>query len=578
MKIFSQKNIFNSGKIMNRYFTFAAAAVLGLNIAHAQEIATWAGFRSAVATFTFDDNLPNQLTIAVPIFDKYGYKASFYIVNNWNPNYDKYKELVERGYEVGSHSDSHASQMPDSEIASSQKTIDSRIPNQTCNTITYPNCNAPSESLVSQNYIGGRVCSGQIDGKTPQNYNRISSIICGNAGSVNSAQAFQQKMREAIAKNGWVTFLIHEVDEGSGYSPTNSTAVDGALGWAKQNDEKIWVTTFRNAIMYSKERDAAKIVKVRGDAQSETYRLTHELSTALSNFDYPLSIRVKNANGWAAVKATQKGKTIEARIQGDSIYFDAVPNGGDIVLSNTEAFEEKSSSSGVSPGSSSSSKTTAFLGEIEIPGKVEAENYDINAFDDADGKNDSTNYRTDDAGIVKTANGYALGYTTAGDFFEYTLHVKTSGKYKVTVRGATGNAESATVTLAVGKNSLQAKIPGLGDWATYSETLAGEISLEAGTQTLRLSIVDSYVNIDWMEFSPAETEKIVPNFRLDLNSGTFHCQVFDFNGQLVKSEKLRAESPTVLWEKAKSGLRAGTYILRIQSDGQRNFRTLRVRK
>ena len=36
------------------------------------EIATWAGFRNAVAVFTFDDGCANQLSIAVPIFDNYG--------------------------------------------------------------------------------------------------------------------------------------------------------------------------------------------------------------------------------------------------------------------------------------------------------------------------------------------------------------------------------------------------------------------------------------------------------------------------------------------------------------------------
>lgn len=148
---------------MKKLFAWTAAVALGISSLQAQEIATWAGFRSAVATFTFDDNLANQLSIAVPIFDKYGYKASFYIVNNWAPNYNKYKELVTQGYEVGSHSDSHANTMPDSEIASSKKTIESKIPNQQCNTITYPNCNEPSETLLSQNYIGGRICSGQID-------------------------------------------------------------------------------------------------------------------------------------------------------------------------------------------------------------------------------------------------------------------------------------------------------------------------------------------------------------------------------------------------------------------------------
>lgn len=536
--------------------------LLGSNFLWAQEIATWSGFRNGVATFTFDDNLPNQLTIAVPIFDKYGYKASFYIVNNWSPNYSKYKELVGQGYEIGSHSDTHSQTMPDNEIASSKKTIESRIPNQSCNTITYPNCNVPNESLISQNYIGGRICSGQIDGKTPQNYNRISSIICGNTGNVNSAQAFQQKMQETINKNGWVTFLIHEVDEGSGYSPTSSSAIDGALSWAKQNDSKIWVTTFRNAIMYSKERDVAKITKIEGNANSETYRLSHSLETSLSKFDYPLSIRIKNAGNWQSVKATQKGSPLETELRDGYIYFDAIPNGGDIVVANVS-------------DTTTVIEALPFQGPIEIPGIIEAENYDINAFRDADGKSDTTGYRTDDAGVVRAGQGFALGYTTAGDFFEYTLNVKTKGKYAISVWGATGNTNESSVTLSIGEQSLQAKIPGGENWDSYSEVEAGKLELSPGIQKLRLSIDDSYVNIDKILFEITGLDKITPNYRRSVNFEELHIQVFDLNGQLLKSSKVSAKSASEAWESAKSGLQRGTYILCYRYANE-PFRSLRV--
>ena len=549
---------------MKKLFAWTAAVALGISSLQAQEIATWAGFRSAVATFTFDDNLANQLSIAVPIFDKYGYKASFYIVNNWAPNYNKYKELVTQGYEVGSHSDSHANTMPDSEIASSKKTIESKIPNQQCNTITYPNCNEPSETLLSQNYIGGRICSGQIDNKTPQNYNRISSIICGNTGNVNTAQAFQQKMQEAINKNGWVTFLIHEVDNGSGYSPTDSKAIDGALSWAKQNDEKIWVTTFRNAIMYSKERDASKLTKVSGDAKSETYSLTHSLNTTLSYFDYPLSLRIKNTNNWATVSASQKGKSLEAKIQDGYIYVDAVPNGGDIGLTNENGSVIPSSSSS-SEISSSSIANTPFHGAISIPGKIEAENYDVNAFSDSDGRNDTLGFRTDDAGIVKAGAGYALGYTNAGDYFEYTVDVKNAGTYTVTVRGATGNETAASVSLSAGTKSVQASIPTLGDWNTYSDVEAGKLKLSAGTQILRLTIDDSYVNVDWIQLACENcgTDKISQNIKWKISNGFVHCQIFDLNGHLIKSLKTKAASVSEIWNTVNSNLRRGNYLLRL---------------
>lgn len=323
-----------SATMNSKIIIFGLAATLGVSVAQSQEIATWAGFRGGVATFTFDDGLANQLSIAVPIFDKYGYKASFYPVINWGPNWSAYQTLVNQGYEVGSHSMSHAQTMPDSEIKSSKDAIDAKITGQTCNTITYPNCNVPSESELSKYYIGGRICSGQIDPKTPSNYNRISSIICGNTGSVNTAQAFEQKMQLAVSQSGWVTFLIHEVDNGSGYSPTASTAIDGALSWAKQNDSKIWVTTFRNAIMYSKERDASKIEQASRTTDKVTYTLKHSLSTTVSAFNYPLSIRVKNSDNWTTVTATQNKKAITATIADGYIYFDAVPNGGDIELSS----------------------------------------------------------------------------------------------------------------------------------------------------------------------------------------------------------------------------------------------------
>ncbi len=552
-------------------FSIVAALSIGLVQLEAQEIATWAGFRSGVATFTFDDNLSNQLSIAVPIFDKYGYKASFYIVNNWSPNYAKYKELAAQGYEIGSHSDSHANTMPDSEIASSKATIEKQISNQQCNTITYPNCNVPNESLVSGNYIGGRICSGQIDGKTPQNYNRISSIICGNTGSVNTSQAFQQKMQEAIGKNGWVTFLIHEVDEGSGYSPTKSSAIDGALAWAKQNDSKIWVTTFRNAIMYSKERDASTITKVSGDGNSETYRLSHSLSTTLSPFDYPLSIRVKNSGNWQSVTATQKGSGITAEIRDGYIYFDAVPNGGDIVIANGST----SSTPDTGSQDTTTSKTGPFQGAIQIPGIVEAENYDIGAFSDSDGKSDTTGYRTDDAGIVGTGDGFALGYTTAGDFFEYTIDVTVGGKYTATVRGATGISGESAMTLSIGDQSVQARIPGGDSWNVYSEVEAGEFELSPGTQTLRLTIDDSYLNIDWIQFKSMDTDKIVKSYRLDARPGKLHVQVFDINGHLVKTFDRFDISATEAWNSVKSEMQSGIYILRYRSAGT-PVRSLRV--
>ena len=578
----------------NLSFVMAVGWVFSLSLAGLAEaqdkmqIATWAGFRSAAAVFTFDDGCANQLSIAVPIFDKYDYKASFYLVTGWSPNYNAYQALVDKGYEVGSHSDNHASNaadgrtMPDSEIASSKSNINSHISGQTCNTITYPNCEEPNETTLKANYIGGRICANGIDGATPNNYYRINSVICGNTGSVNSAEAFQGKMQQAINQGGWVTFLIHEVDNGNGYSPTSSQAIDGALDWAKKNDSKIWVTTFRNAIMYSKERDKSTIAKKSGDASSETYTLTHSIKDNVSNYDYPLSIRIENSNNWTSVSGTQGGKAITTSIKDGYIYFDAVPNGGDIVISSGGGSTNPTSSSAAQPASSNSGASVEY--------KIEMEKYDEGGqgltYNDIDGKNGNTGYRTDDAGVVKAGdNGYGIGYTLAGEWFNYSVEAVCEGQYSVVALAATGNADITRFSVSVENvsGSVAVDVPSTGSWDTYTEVSGvGTLKLSKGKNVVKVSIEQSNVNVDWIKLTSdnAQCPDAIPmakNLRLNSLSGPVQYQVFDMNGHLLKSGTVSVQGGVQnLWSAANRGLSKGTYVLRYGKEA--STRSVQVRK
>lgn len=343
----------------NLLIKLSSATLLVCSMSAAQEIATWAGFRQGATVFTFDDGAPSHISLVAPEFDKFGYKASFYVVTNWIGNqYHKvldwsgWQTLADNGHEIGSHSDSHpnGAVMPDEEIASSKNTINSNVKGQECNTITYPNCIEPDEATLKQNYIGGRICDGKIISKSPSNYYRLSSIGTGSADNrVTTTQNFTDLMNQAANQGGWVVFLTHGLAESdavngfASYSPTSLSAISGALAWAKQNDAKVWVTTFRNAIMYAQERDASTLTLKSSDAQSVTYTLTHSLSTNIVPFDYPLSIRVQNTNNWSSVSASQAGAKIDANIKDGFIYLDAVPNGGDIVIADGNAIPSSSS-------------------------------------------------------------------------------------------------------------------------------------------------------------------------------------------------------------------------------------------
>ena len=595
----------------NLSFVMAVGWVFSLSLAGLAEaqdnmqIATWAGFRSAAAVFTFDDGCANQLSIAVPIFDKYDYKASFYLVTGWSPNYNAYQALVDKGYEVGSHSDNHASNaadgrtMPDSEIASSKSNINSHISGQTCNTITYPNCEEPNETTLKANYIGGRICANGIDGATPNNYYRINSVICGNTGSVNSAEAFQGKMQQAINQGGWVTFLIHEVDNGNGYSPTSSQAIDGALDWAKKNDSKIWVTTFRNAIMYSKERDKSTIAKKSGNASSETYTLTHSIKDNVSNYDYPLSIRIKNSNNWTTVSGTQGGKAITTSIKDGYIYFDAVPNGGDIVISSGGSSTNPSSSASTQPTSSSadqpqpgsSASTITSTASITIEMEDYMQGGQGVAYNDLnyDEMEEHVSTRSDDAGIVKAGDGYAIGYTMAGEWFNYSVEAACEGQYSVVARVATGNANTTRFSVSVDNvaGSVAVDVPSTGSWDIYTEVNGtGTLKLSKGKNVVKVNIDESYVNVDWIKLvsdnvqCPVETKPapaaIAAIAHFGLHTAPLKCEIFDIKGQHLKAKTFSAASPRQMWQDMSAGLRPGVYLMRYGTG--KDSRLMKIRK
>ena len=349
-----------------------AATTVGLFAAGAAfaqdaEIATWSGFRKGAASFTFDDGAPSHVNDAGPMFKKYGYKATFNLVVNWNPNWSGFQGLADEGHEIASHSNSHGNNMSGEE-ASSKNTIKGKI-NQKYGIITvaYPNCNVPNESAVLQNYIVGRICNGSWQSMSddmgkdgPSNWAKVPAIMTGSEnGGINNTNGFTSKMQGVISKNGWVAFLTHgfqgKSNGNANYSPTDINAIDGALKWAQQNDKDIWVAPMGHVAMYIKERKASK-AEVSKSGSTITVKLTHNIADNISKYDYPLSLKVKYDGSKAEV--TQAGAKLESKIDGGYVYFDAVPNAGDIVISGGTTPPPSSSSEVASSSSVASSSGT----------------------------------------------------------------------------------------------------------------------------------------------------------------------------------------------------------------------------
>jgi hypothetical protein len=303
------------------------------------EVATWQGFRTAAVSFTFDDGTPNQSTVAVPMFNEYGFKATFFTVVNWGPNWAALQSAANSGHEIASHTMSHASLGSTTtdqyaELKNSQDAINARIAGQRCLTIAYPNCVLGDNALCSQFYIAARICSGQIESSTPPDFMAISSFVCGTQGSIQRSEDFSNKVAAAVRTKGWVVFLIHAIDGESGYSPTSSTQLRGALDSLKTHMGTYWVSSFVNVARYIKERNSVSAKELSASDSAITVSVTDTLPDSIYN--YPVTIRRPLPSNWSSVSLIQSGKNIDAQIVVENgtkyLMFDVIPDKGDVVM------------------------------------------------------------------------------------------------------------------------------------------------------------------------------------------------------------------------------------------------------
>ena len=165
--------------------------------------------------------------------------------------------------------------------------------------------------------------------------------MTGAEGNIKSTIDFTNAFQKVIQSNGWVMFLTHGLqgknNGNATYSPTDINAIEGALKWASQNDKDIWITSFCNAAMYIKERKASAFTETARNAASISYSLVHSIADDVCAYQYPLSLRVMLPEGWTEIEVLQNGKSIESQIKDGFVYFEAVPNGGEIVMRDVNA-------------------------------------------------------------------------------------------------------------------------------------------------------------------------------------------------------------------------------------------------
>lgn len=217
---------------------------------------------------------------------------------------------------------------------------------------------------------------------------------------------------------------------------------------------------------------------------------------------------------------------------------------------------------------------------LVLPVKIEAEDYDEGgegyAYSDSDDINEGDGYRKDGVDIVDNKNGgYAIGYTTSGEWLEYTIEVANDTEFGIEAMASNGNNDFGIEILADEKKLTTLTGSKTSDWDTYTKVVSkSKVPLTKGKHILKVLFNTNYTNLDYVEFTGESTQvgdnvaeaqsvSIYPNptrnaFKIQSSSAIKNVRVMTMNG----AEVLSSGSETV----DVSHLPSGSYLVEVTTE------------
>jgi len=179
-----------------------------------------------------------------------------------------------------------------------------------------------------------------------------------------------------------------------------------------------------------------------------------------------------------------------------------------ITVAITDNLGKTTVSSAVSITVNAASSSLPFSGTaISIPGKVEAENFNLGgnnvAYRDLTAVNSGGVYRTgrvDIENCVDAGGGHNVGWIDGGEWLEYTIDVTTNGVYDFSVRSASQNADAVLYIEMDGVNITgNIELPNTSGWQKWQTTTLIGVSLSQGLKKMRIQTASGGFNLNYVE-------------------------------------------------------------------------------
>jgi aryl-phospho-beta-D-glucosidase BglC (GH1 family) len=233
---------------------------------------------------------------------------------------------------------------------------------------------------------------------------------------------------------------------------------------------------------------------------------------------------------------------------------------------------------------------------LAIPGVIEAEDFDKGGqgltYFDTGSTNIAGAYRPNEPVDIydRGGNGFHIGNALPGEWYEYSVDVKTRGTYEVGFYLASllGGGKFQVSIGNVFSDTLRA--PRTNSWLT-TQKVSTTMRLDAGEQIMRFSVIaDPLYNIDYYSFDLATSitpameqtgEGLLVYYdggRQEINviRNDFHpCRIniYHSNGSLIRNIHTADKHTRI----SSSGFRPGLYIVQMVSDHQKSVSKIIIR-
>jgi len=316
--------------------------------------------KKAVYTFTADDGFTDAATFFNNEFKRLDLVGSLALVANWingaqtpASTYSFWNTLLADGrIDIINHSKTHVkfssiTNTPigqDSlynEIIGNQNVFKSKLPGQQIITMANPSVvnTTAADVLIKQSHYAARNGGSGYNTLSPTDTEWYKLNMLANYFGSQSRAAYSKEINKyvdnTITNKQWLIILAHGI--GTGANAMQDTAFTKHFEYVATKRADLWIGTFGDVTRYFREKQNAFVLTLDSTSNRIAISVTHNLDATIFNF--PLTLKTKVPSNWTNITVTQAAvvKYLTSVVEDNEsyVYYDAVPNGGSIILAPT---------------------------------------------------------------------------------------------------------------------------------------------------------------------------------------------------------------------------------------------------